>query len=300
MNTHKINPSSQEHQNFLAQNRKDPITGNSISVGDEVVFCASCKSVFLRDTWEYLENRHCEQSRTLSKFPIDSSIFLKAKEVTLLYYISASKNSPVYKSKKVKKNPWIKNSNKIMPYQEFFQSWLFIVLIVLGLVSSILLTLLFQTPYIAFGGFIYVVILLFTPLIPVHYYGSKLPTFHRKLRTNSFYITDKSIGFSNMYGMKEYILPVEIIEKLEFQENIGFYNNASFKIHYKKDGVMEVANCTLPSKIYENTKFFQALDIVSSSASFVITMKIEEKKTLTCIRNVIDEENQKFVIENIQ
>ncbi len=50
MHIHKINSTSQEHQNFLAQNRKDPITGDSISEGDEVVFCASCKSVFLKDT----------------------------------------------------------------------------------------------------------------------------------------------------------------------------------------------------------------------------------------------------------
>jgi hypothetical protein len=47
MHIHKISSNFKEHQNFLAQNRKDPITGNSILENDDVCFCAGCKSVFL-------------------------------------------------------------------------------------------------------------------------------------------------------------------------------------------------------------------------------------------------------------
>jgi hypothetical protein len=80
MHIHKINSTFQEHQNFLAQNRIDPITGDSILEGDEVVFCAGCKSVFLKDSWEYLGNRHCEQHKTLPAIPIDTSLVFKISD----------------------------------------------------------------------------------------------------------------------------------------------------------------------------------------------------------------------------
>ena len=53
MNIHKIQ--KEKHFQFLQENRQDPITGDLISDGDEIVFCAECKSAFLKDTWEYLE-----------------------------------------------------------------------------------------------------------------------------------------------------------------------------------------------------------------------------------------------------
>jgi hypothetical protein len=44
MHIHKIH--KQKHVDFLNQNRKDPITGDLIVAGDEIVFCGECKSVF--------------------------------------------------------------------------------------------------------------------------------------------------------------------------------------------------------------------------------------------------------------
>lgn len=71
------------HANFLAQNRIDPISGDAIQENDKVVICASCKSVFLIDSWNYINQTHCEQKETLKKIPIPISIIHhKKKEET--------------------------------------------------------------------------------------------------------------------------------------------------------------------------------------------------------------------------
>jgi len=51
------------------KNRHDPITGDAFQLGDEVVFCASCRSAFLKASWEYMDGTHCNQQRTLSEVP---------------------------------------------------------------------------------------------------------------------------------------------------------------------------------------------------------------------------------------
>jgi len=48
-NIHTIN--SNEHRAFLAENRKDPYSQQPIKAGDQVVFCASCKSCHLLSSW---------------------------------------------------------------------------------------------------------------------------------------------------------------------------------------------------------------------------------------------------------
>ncbi|WP_291727557.1 DUF308 domain-containing protein [Bernardetia sp.] len=59
----------EKHSDFLTQNRIDPITGDVLQEGDRVVICASCKSAFLADSWEYMGRRHCNQTYTLSEIP---------------------------------------------------------------------------------------------------------------------------------------------------------------------------------------------------------------------------------------
>ena len=75
IHTHKL--STQNHFDFLNQERKDPITGDLIQENDEVVICASCKSAFLKSSWEYLGNTHCEQNQTLELVPKQSKLELK-------------------------------------------------------------------------------------------------------------------------------------------------------------------------------------------------------------------------------
>jgi uncharacterized RDD family membrane protein YckC len=64
---------------FLKENRQDPITGDAFSLGDEIVFCAECKSAFLKDSWEYMSSEHCNQKRTLKTFPSISTLKLKKR-----------------------------------------------------------------------------------------------------------------------------------------------------------------------------------------------------------------------------
>jgi uncharacterized RDD family membrane protein YckC len=61
---------------FLKENRQDPVTGDGFGIGDEIVFCASCKSAFLKESWEYMDSKHCGQIATLTRFPIQSKLKL--------------------------------------------------------------------------------------------------------------------------------------------------------------------------------------------------------------------------------
>ena len=71
----------EKHQFFLDQNRKDPITGDVIQANDTVVICAVCKSAFLIDSWEYMNNQHCNQTSTLKKIPREVSLVIKQERV---------------------------------------------------------------------------------------------------------------------------------------------------------------------------------------------------------------------------
>lgn len=92
MNIHKIH--RQKHFSFLNQNRQDPITGDLIVEGNEVVFCSECKSVFLKDSWEYLGGKHCNSSETLIEFPIQKVLELRVLQDSnsLLFPIKGSEN----------------------------------------------------------------------------------------------------------------------------------------------------------------------------------------------------------------
>ncbi|WP_338792473.1 hypothetical protein [Bernardetia sp. MNP-M8] len=88
MHTHIIqNP---RHKAFLDENRSDPITGDDIKEGDEIVFCAVCKSAFLKDTWLYLAKTHCNQSETLGKFPLSEKLEISGVTRPPLYVIQCN------------------------------------------------------------------------------------------------------------------------------------------------------------------------------------------------------------------
>ncbi|WP_338815265.1 hypothetical protein V9L05_09370 [Bernardetia sp. Wsw4-3y2] len=71
---------TEHHQDFLNQNRTDPITGEKIEEGHTVVVCAACKSAFFIESWEYLGNSHCDQSETLKSLPLPQTLYLKAND----------------------------------------------------------------------------------------------------------------------------------------------------------------------------------------------------------------------------
>ncbi|WP_338762750.1 RDD family protein [Bernardetia sp. ABR2-2B] len=72
MNVHQLHP--RKHEKFLTQSRIDPITGDTLEAGDKIVLCAECKSAFHADSWAYLGNRHCNQTRTLPAIPQSTSL----------------------------------------------------------------------------------------------------------------------------------------------------------------------------------------------------------------------------------
>lgn len=61
-NVHQLDP--EKHQSFLAQKRRDPVTGDPIQSGDQIVICAVCQSAFLKESWDYLGQKHCGQQET--------------------------------------------------------------------------------------------------------------------------------------------------------------------------------------------------------------------------------------------
>lgn len=68
------------HQDFLNQNRTDPITGEKIEEGHTVVICAACKSAFFIESWEYLGHSHCDQTDTLQELPISQNLYFKTND----------------------------------------------------------------------------------------------------------------------------------------------------------------------------------------------------------------------------
>lgn len=107
MHIHKIN--KQKHADFLKQKRQDPITGDLIVVGDEVVFCHECKSAFLKYTWEYLGKSHCSQSRTLAVFPVKKTLNLKSKREYFKAYLHSISDWKEFDNR-LKTLPWVLSS----------------------------------------------------------------------------------------------------------------------------------------------------------------------------------------------
>ncbi len=93
MHIHRIEKG--RHNHFLSQERIDPITGEKILAGNEIVICAVCKSAFLRETWEYLGKQHCGQKQTASKIPTSNALSLRKKNPlgTIRYKSSAGRLS---------------------------------------------------------------------------------------------------------------------------------------------------------------------------------------------------------------
>ncbi len=74
---------TENQTHFLQENRQDPITGDDFSIGDEIVFCAECKSAFLKDSWIFMNKRHCNQNKTLKNFPVLQRLLLEKPKVVL-------------------------------------------------------------------------------------------------------------------------------------------------------------------------------------------------------------------------
>ncbi len=75
--SHQLNSASHSH----IIGRTDPITGDTIEENDKVVFCLSCQSCFLEESWNYINNSHCKQTDTLFFAPyIPTQLVAKRKK----------------------------------------------------------------------------------------------------------------------------------------------------------------------------------------------------------------------------
>ncbi|AFM05525.1 hypothetical protein Fleli_3193 [Bernardetia litoralis DSM 6794] len=278
MHIHKINSTSQEHQNFLAQNRKDPITGDTILEGDEVVFCAGCKSVFLKDTWEYLGNQHCEQSETLVKFPLSSvKLDLVAKDDIFFYtylYTNDKNQSYIpnlYPEWKVKKR-------ELSKYHYFFNDLPIYLIGILGfLIGWFFFFFLNKNMIVLFVDFVFLFLVILSSGWHNIKYGEKLDTIHKNFKNNVFFFSTKGIGFSSNYGIKESTLDAHHIKSLEFVFTTKFFS-VSHCIINDIDGAkikFQINNFFIDKT---DKEFLNALDRFSSMFSIPIHLKINNNE----------------------
>ncbi len=114
MNSHKINLHS--HSDFLDEKRQDPITGDLIVEGDEIVFCQECKSAFLKSSWEYINENHCNQNRTLAIFPVKKTLNLKSKRQYFKTYLHSISDWKQFDTQ-IKTLPWVLSSLDMKEYK---------------------------------------------------------------------------------------------------------------------------------------------------------------------------------------
>ncbi|WP_291723375.1 hypothetical protein [Bernardetia sp.] len=69
--SYKAHTLNSNHSHIIG--RTDPITGDTVKENDRVVFCAVCKSCFLKESWIYMGGQHCEQAENLKELPKLSS-----------------------------------------------------------------------------------------------------------------------------------------------------------------------------------------------------------------------------------
>jgi hypothetical protein len=85
---------TENQTHFLQENRQDPITGDSFFFGDEIIFCAECKSAFLKESWEYMDRKHCNQNKTLKNFPV--SFYLILNKTIISNFEQADKHARIF------------------------------------------------------------------------------------------------------------------------------------------------------------------------------------------------------------
>lgn len=94
MNIHTVE--EKKHKIFLKEERRDPFTKQKIKAGDQIVFCAKCKSVFLVSSWNTIGDKHCNQIETLQRFPDSDKerlIIINKKYNNVPVYLKALKNT---------------------------------------------------------------------------------------------------------------------------------------------------------------------------------------------------------------
>ncbi len=215
----------------------------------------------------------------------------------ILFYTSLPKSGKSQKSipRKAKKEPWIKKSQNISPYQDLlhnpFVKW--------GKVAAFVLfyILFISQSDAAFFPLIYVPFLL-EGVIWLHdwYYGRNIESTYQHFKNNTFYITKKSIGFASKYGINEFVLPVQDIDEIVFHEKDDFFSNSYCQVYYQKEGMTKVLKFNIDSGVFS---LFTALNTLSVSHNIPVQIKSIKENTLYYANKMIAEGNPNFRISNL-
>ncbi|WP_375560706.1 hypothetical protein ACE193_23930 [Bernardetia sp. OM2101] len=223
--SHKLN--SQNHSHIIG--RQDSVTGDTIKPNDEVVFCSACQSVFLVESWEYMNQKHCNQTETLGFVPTPIPT-LRAKKK------ARGKNND---DKLIFE---IGNSNILY--------LLFIVPVILSLVG-ININHWVASLFILAAIFSYVglLIIIYTKKLK----ENKLIRKALRVHKNTVKVLETGIELQNdkFYSYYE-IQKIEYVKKKNL--DFSFKQTDIYLNLYLKNG--EVIKQELPSKSYENTKSF--------------------------------------------
>lgn len=270
MHIHKISSNFKEHKVFLEQNRKDPITGDTILQGDRVVFCAICKSVFLSDTWEYLEKQHCEQTETLIEFPEKSSkTNFTFKEKTIFYvFLPKKKNSINFFASKINRNMWQEKQGE-MAQQNYILYRKPLLYILLPSIFLIGLSFCFfiGNPFPFVVALLFSLLIFFISEIEHHLRGTNLKTIHKKFLEDTFYMYKGGVGFSRKFGTQEFFLPSANIHSLM----IHFYPSDIFIIEDIEGGKIQFPTSYL--LIQNKEKTLKVLNTLSKNCTISLYIK---------------------------
>ncbi|WP_338791946.1 hypothetical protein [Bernardetia sp. MNP-M8] len=294
MQIHKISSNFKEHQNLLAQNRKDPITGDTILQGDRVVFCAICKSVFLSDTWEYLGKQHCEQSETLVEFPLNyAPILLKASEQLLFYSYLASSNGFTDTIPRIDRSIWKFRGQFTQTHGEFKDILNIAGFIgILGIFAAILITK--NALFILLLLLIFVFFFILKENLPSNK-ANNITTFHKEFNDTVFYISDKKIGFSTSVGTEDYASDFTDIQSisLDFSQFISF--SSAFGDCIIEDRNRGQVKFRLNYfEILENDSLLKTLNFLNKKYGIEINIRTNSRKNKQNIETFIKMEQSKI------
>ncbi len=262
-NTHKLN--SQNHSHIIG--RQYSVTGDAIKANDEVVFCSVCQSVFLKESWEYMNEIYCNQTETLGFIPVQEKEIKARKKDALIFEVLP--NTREYKI-----------SFTIFSSIGFFATC--------GIFYILLSKFSLEDIQTQNGITEIVVLLIFNLLFLFIMYMTIL---HEKKKFNIGTIPlkiyeDTIISFDKVYDWKD----VEFMEHTSHSKFHKQYVPNQLRINLKN----EVLDIDLPSKHPRNSEFL--VKLMSLSSSIKITFYTKNKKELKFLNEQKKELNKNIVL----
>ncbi len=127
------------------------------------------------------------------------------------------------------------------------------------------------------------------------YFGGNMTSVNRIFTNNTFFISNKYLGFASKYGINQYILPVEYITRIILSEDEKEPHKNYLQIHYKKNKQEEALNFEINNYIFRNkTYLFNALKIFSTFQKIPIQIKSQSKETAIFIHKIRYEGGSNF------